>query len=250
MNATKRMMKLLAVSCICAVISPTEGAKAPGMRRDAGVTMEITKLEVDASTLALSWSIKNGSDRDAWVCTRVGPIPFEVFLASDKQTLVIRKRLDVPRTQIWDRPLRIGEYVHVAAGTSLPESVQIALPVTPSVVHAVASAPEPGQAVRRLALEIGYYDEDLPALIHSILAVAEKSGLTLLDVPDNILDTYFRGVRVRMALGSFDRLNPDPYGEGRVDILYSDQALTGEKILRVDVNDVSIPYKDFGNTLQ
>jgi hypothetical protein len=242
MNATKRMMKLLAVISICAVICPTEGAKEPGMRRDAGLTIEITKLEVDTSSLALSWSIRNGSDRDAWVCTMVGSIPFEVFLASDKKTLVIRKRLDVPRTQIWDSPLQIGEYVRVAAGASLPESVQIAVPVTPSVIHAVASAPESRQPVRRLALEIGYYDEDLPALIRSIVAVAVKSGLMPADVPDNILDTYFRGVRLRVALESFDRMNKDPYAEGRVKILYNDQALTGEKVLRVDVNDVFIPY--------
>jgi hypothetical protein len=247
MDAARRVLKVLAICCLCNMAShaqPTGAVGGPDDGDGLGVAIEIAELDVNDSTLTLSYNIINGSDRDAWVCTRVGSLPFEVFLASDKQTLVIRKRLDVPRTQIWDSPLQIGEYVRVAAGASLPESVQIAVPVTPSVIHAVASAPESRQPVRRLALEIGYYDEDLPASIHSILAVAVKSGLMPADVPDNILDTYFRGVRLRVALESFDRLNKDPYAEGRVKILYNDQALTGEKVLRVDVNDVSIPYKE------
>ena len=119
--------------------------------------------------------------------------------------------------------------------------MQIALPVSPTVLYASEYTAESAQPARRLALEIGYYDEDLPALIHNIFAVAEKSGLTIRDVPANILNTYFRGLMVRGALGGFDLVNKDPYGQGFVYIDYSYQALTGEKILRVDVNDVSIP---------
>jgi hypothetical protein len=97
--------------------------------------------------------------------------------------------------------------------------------------------------VGRLALEIGYYNEDLPALIHSILGVAKKSGLTSADVPAKVLDTYFRGLKVQDVLGGFDQMNPDPYGRGYVNILFSGQALTDENVLRVDVNNLSIPYK-------
>jgi len=49
-------------------------------------------------------------------------------------------------------------------------------------------------------------------------------------------------VRVRGALGGFDHVNEDPYGRGLVYVGYTYQAFTGEKILRVDVNDVVIPY--------
>ena len=96
MNAARRIAKLLAICCVCTVLSPAEDAKGPDMSKNAAVTMEITKLEVNDSTLALSYNIRNGTDREAWVCSEVGSIPFEAFLTSDKQTLLIRKRLDVP----------------------------------------------------------------------------------------------------------------------------------------------------------
>jgi hypothetical protein len=242
MNTVRRTLKLLAVCCVCTVLSPAEEAEVSDTATDGGVTIEITDFDVNDSTLALTYVISNGSDREAWVCSKIGRIPFEVFLASDKQTLVIRKRLDVPSNTRWrDRP--VGTYIHLKPGDSLTESVQIALPVIPSVLYATSATAESAQPVQRLAVEIGYYDEDLPALIHSIFAVAEASGLTILDVPVNILDTYFRGIRVRSALAGFDQVNPDPYGQGQVHLRYSGQALTGEKILRVDVNDVSIPYE-------
>jgi hypothetical protein len=243
MNAVREILKWLGICCLCAIMSPPGGENGPDMIRDAAVAVEITKLDLNESRLSLSYSIKNGTSRDAWICSEVGSIPFEVFLTSDKQTLVIRKRLDVPCSRRWRGLAPVGAYVRVAPGASLVESAEIALPVSPAVLYASGYATESTQPVRHLALEIGYYDEDLPALIHSIFAVADKSGLTSLDVPADILDTYFRGLRVRGVLGGFDDMNKDPYGQGCVRIVYSDQALTGEKVLRLDVNDVSIPYK-------
>jgi len=243
MNLLKRIMKLLAICCVCTVMSPADEEKSPDMSKDAGVRMEITRLEVSDSTLALSYNIRNGSDREAWVCNDIGHIPFEVFLTFDQQTLLIRKRLDVPSKSRWRGPSPVGTYVRIAPGASLTESVQIVLPVSPNTEYAFEYTTEFAQPVRRLALEIGYYDEDLPALIRSIIGAAEKSGLTSRDVPANILNTYFRGLIVRGELAGFDLVNKDPYDRGLVYINYSYQALTGEKILRVDVNDVSIPYK-------
>jgi len=214
------------------------------MNEGAAVAMEITELDVNDSTLTLGYKIVNGTDRDAWVCDKIGPMAFEVFLTADKQTLLIRKRLDVPSSRMW-RDIPVGRYVRMAPGESLAESVQITLPASPRIQYANEYATESAQPVGRLALEIGYYDEDLPALIHSILDVAKKSGLTSADVPVEILDTYFRGLRVRGVLGSFDQMNPDPYGQGYVNIFFSSQALTGEKILRADVNNVSISYKGY-----
>ena len=243
MNTVRKIAQFLAVWCICTVVSPAEEAAEPKASEDVGVTIEITEFHVSDSTLALSYNISNGTDREAWVCTKIGRIPFEVFLTSDKQTLLIRKRLDVPCSARW-RKAPVGTYVCIPPGSSLAESVQIALPASPTFLYAASDREASVQAAaRHLALEIGYYNEDLPALIHSIFAVADMSRLTSRDVPPEILDTYFRGLRVRGVLGSFDQMNPDPYGQGFVYIEYSGQALTGEKILRVDVNDISIPYE-------
>jgi len=245
MNTARRIIRVLAICCVCNMASHAGRAKeagGPDNSKEIGVTIELTKLEVSDSFLGLSYKISNGSDREAWVCNDVGHIPFEVFLTYDKQTLLIRKRLDVPSRTRWRGPSPVGTYVRIAPGASLTESVQIALPVSPNTEYAFEYTTEFAQPVRHLALEIGYYDEDLPALIHSIIGVAEKSGLTSRDVPANILNTYFRGLVVRGGLAGFDLVNKDPYDRGLVYVNYSYQALTGEKILRVDVNDVAVPY--------
>ena len=238
------MAKLLVVCCLCAVISPAENAEKPNTSKDGVVIMEITKVEVNEATLALSYNIRNGSNREVWVCSEISHLPFEVFLTSDEHILLIRKRLDVPSSAEW-HVYPVGTYVPIAPGASLADSVQVALPVSPTFMYASAGTTKVARTVTHLALEIGYYDEDLPALIRGILAVAEKSGLTTSDVPVNLLETYFRGLMVRAVLWDFDRVNKDPYGQGYVCIAYSRQALTGEKILRVDINDVSIPYKGY-----
>jgi hypothetical protein len=249
MNAAGRILKVLAVCCLCNMAShaqPAGTGSSPELSQASGVTMEITELDVNDSTLTLSYNIVNGTDRDAWVCSSSASFePFEVFLTSEKQTLLIRKRLDVPSTAMWRPPGPVGTYVRIAPGASLADSVRIAVPVSPRFLYASRDTTALARTVTRLALEIGYYDADLPLIIRNIIAVADKSGLAIHDVPWGILDTYFRGVRVRAVLGDFDSVNKDPYGQGRVSIRYSGQALTDEKVLRVDVNNVSIPYKGY-----
>jgi len=248
MDAARRALKLLAICCLCNMAShaqPADPVNGPDVSVEKAVAMEITELTVSDSTLTLGYKIINGTDRDAWVCSSIdSSVPFEVFLTSDKQTLLIRKRLDVPSTTMWGMP-PVGTYVRIAPGASLADSARIAVPVSSTFLYASRDTTELAQTATRLALEIGYYDGDLPGVIRSIIAVAEKSGLTPLDVPPGLLDTYFRELRVRAALGFFDRENKDPYGQGRVSIAYTQQALTDEKVLRVDVNDVSIPYEGY-----
>jgi hypothetical protein len=246
MSAIQKLTKLAAIGCLCTVIlraGDTEGARGFNMNEGATVTMQVTHLDANDSSLTLSYSIRNETSHEVWVCDKIGPSVFEVFLTPDKQTLLIRKRLDLPSSTMWRGSIPVGRYVRIASGESLAKSVQISLPVSPRIQYTADYATESAQGVGRLALEIGYYNEDLPALIHSVIAVAKTSGLTSADVPVEILDTYFRGLRVRGVLGSFDQMNPDPYGKGYIDVLYSSQALTGEKVLRVDINDLSISYQ-------
>jgi hypothetical protein len=250
MAAARRILKGLAICCLCNMVShaqPTGTVGGPDGGEGSGVAIEITELDTNDSTLTLSYNIMNGTNYDAWVCSSIASSgPFEVFLTSDKQTLLIRKRLDVPTNAIWGLGPPTGTYVRIAPDTSLTDSVRIALPVSPRFLYASQDTTELAQTVTRLALEIGYYDADLPLIIRSIIAVAEKSGLAVRDVPPGLLDTYFRGGGVRALLGDFDLVNKDPYGQGRVSIRYTQQALTDEKVLRVDVNSVAIPYSGYG----
>ena len=187
MGRAKAFVKLMIVCgmlcmCITAFHTGRAGQAATTGDDTGAVTMKITEFDVNDSTLALSYTVRNGTNRDAWVCTSIGATrPLEVFLARDGQTLLIRKRLDL-HGPIWERGVPVGTYVRMAPGDSLADSIQMVLPVSPVFVFAGGGLASVEVTARRLALEIGYYDADLPALIHSIFAVADKSGLTLDDI--------------------------------------------------------------------
>ncbi len=245
MDAARRILKVLAICCLCNMAShaqPADPVESPDAGKGLTVTIELTKLEVTDTSLGLTYKIRNSSDHNVWACSEVSSIPFEVFLMDDRQTLLIRKRLDVPTTVAWHRPPAAGTYVRLGPGAAQAESLLLALPVAPSTVYASPATAEPAQIIRRLALEIGYYDEDLPALVRSILDVAEKFNLEGGTPDPNLERTYFRGLAVRRALASYGTMNKDPDGTGCVHIDYSYQALTGEKVLRMEISGVAIPY--------
>lgn len=241
-----RLMVILAIWCAGNISSDAELAEevdGPEYSKESGVTIELTRLEVTESFLALSYKIRNGSSHDVWICSRVSSTTFELFLTHDKQTLLIRRRLDVPTKRIWHRPPSPGTYTRLRPGAEQTESLQIDLPATTHFEYIDLDVQEVAWTPRRLALEIGYYDTDLPALIGGIFAIADKFSLEGWSLYPEIRETYFRGLGVRGALADFYDINKDPDGTGCVHIGYSYQALTGEKVLRMEVNGVAIPYK-------
>jgi hypothetical protein len=227
------------------VSRPTQAGEVtdPNNSPERIVTIELAKLDVNDSSLGLSYKIRNDSDHDVWVCTEVSSAPFEVFVTQDKQTLLIRKQLDVPSTAVWKRPPAAGTYVRLSPGKAYPESLLLHLPVTPRTVYASENTEVVAQTMRRLVLEIGYYDQDLPALVHSIFKIADGFRPESWDLDWNIRKIYFPGLAVRGALADFDDINKDPYGVGQAYVEYSYQALIGEKVLRMEINGVAIPYR-------
>jgi hypothetical protein len=191
----------------------------------------------------LTYTIGNNSDHDVWVCTEVSSIPFELYLTHDRETLLIRKRLDVPTKGVWRRPPAPGTYLRIEPGAAKSEAIQIDLPAKTRSVYADIATKGVAQIVRRLAVEVGYYDTDLPALVRGIFAIADTFGLEGWTLYPDIRRIYFRGLGVRGALSAFYDMNKDPDNEGRVRIEYSHQALTGEKVLRMEINGIAIPYR-------
>jgi hypothetical protein len=241
MSVARKLVNLVVVGLICIPMSPAAETEMPDGSSDTLLTIAITALDVNDSTFTLSYDVKNESDHEAWVCSEPGP-PFEMFLALDNQTLVIRKRMDVPAGNLWDRGVPMGTYVRIVPGDSLKQSVCIPLPATSKITYSAKETIEVTQIVNKVTLEVGCYDEDLPSLVHSICAIADTCNIPSGSISLETLNTYFRGVAIREGLGRyFDRVNPDPYGKGQVRIWYSQHGLV-EKILRADVNDVVIPY--------
>jgi hypothetical protein len=143
--------------------------------QNADVKMTITKLKVNDQTLELSWKIVNHSDHDVWICDSVSVFSatdFEVYLSEDEQSLLIRRRLDVPTAWVWGQ-CPDGRYVLLRSGQERIESVSLAVPVGPWRLYADGLALPNSDHARRLVLEIGFYDEDLPKLIRDILEMAK-----------------------------------------------------------------------------
>ena len=212
------------------------------------VTLALTKFEVNEASLDVHLRFENHSDHDVWVLHSLitgHHLPLEVFLSKNGQTLLIRRRLDVPSKWNFESPKR-GRYDLLRSGESWTDRQSIPLPVVPIFEFAQSDASKIFTGnVRNVRLEMGYYDQDLPALMRDVLSEAEKFEGTFM-APDSVKLEYFRGLKARdRGLGRYTVLNPDPYDTGSVVVPYTYQNFTGEKVLSICVNGVSIPYDGF-----
>ena len=213
--------------------------------QNSDVSITITKFQVNDQTLELSWKIVNHSDHDVWICDSVGfGYRFEVYMATDDQTLMIRKRFEVP-TAILYYVLPDSEYVRLRPDEERTESVSLTVPVQQDFVFTVGV----GTAKRatRLILEVGFYDEDLPGLIRSILEEAEKIAGPTPNLDDHnisIIARYFEGLLIARYFGDLagfeEYYYKDPSEQLRMP--YMHQTLGSEQVLRATIDGVSIPY--------
>lgn len=246
------VVRILGVCCLCNIASHAQRVGAlngPNDSKGQAVTMELRKLEITDASLGLSYTIKNESDHEVWICSEVcvTSIPYEMYLTHDQQTLLIRRRLEVPTFKVWARPPAPGKYTRLRPGAVQPESLLIDLPARPTFLYAPQTTEVVAQTVRRVVLEIGYFDEDLPALLRSIRAVGDQFSnegwkLYTARLNPDMWQTYFRGLRAHTAAGDFGIINKDPESKGYAYLNYSYQALI-EKVLRMEINGVGIPYK-------
>jgi len=206
------------------------------------VVIELTRLEITDSSLELGYKVRNDSDHEIWVCDKVSSMPSEVYLTYDKRTLLIRKRLDVPSHMIWRTRPASGTYRYLGSGAVHQDSMFLSFPISPKFVYASKGTETADQTVRSLVLEIGYYDGDLPALVRSIFQVADRFRFEGGDIDPAIEGTYFPGLSVRSALAGFEAVNENALDRGYVYIDYSYQALAGEKVIRIEIDGVAIPY--------
>jgi len=210
----------------------------------AAVTIVLTRLEVTNRTLELSYQIRNTSEDDAWILAGEGKyeIGAAAFMDEDGRTLLIRERLDVPSSGTGGSPF-FGRYLRLRPGDSQTESVSFTTPVHPQYGVGVIERKARGlEYARRLVVEIGYYAGDLPAMIRSILEEAEKpSDKRPVSYPINpsTVEDWFGG------LLHFNESNERLRSRNEeVLIPYTNQALKGEQVLRLTVDNLRIPYEE------
>ncbi len=248
-----RTICLILAFTIC-IFSPrcaqAESVDDPNNEEEKIVTIELTKLDVNDTTLELSYKIKNNTDHEVWICDDVDfyltSIDFEVYLSEDEQTLLIRRRFDVPTDIEWGSWPR-GHYVLLRSGQERTESLSLEVPVHSrrQFAHGLAASDH----ARRLVLEIGFYNEDLPGMIREILEMAEKLNCARLEPSEYrtaFFIRYFKGIWIAHLFGGLSGFEEYTYKEGseEITIPYTRQNLNGEQVLRIEVDGVHIPYEE------
>ncbi len=217
------------------------------------VSIALTKMDVNDTTLELSWKIKNNTDHDVWVCSSLPENPsfYEHFLDKDGKTLVLRRRSNLPLRQEVEMsypPLR-SRYVRLQSGQEKAESITLTVPIQPYRISTGESAN--AEYARRLVMDIGFYNEDLPGLILKIVELAERLNYDMnVGFPDfydlEIMDRFFGGWGITNSfknLLGFSESVMSASVDGEFTIHYMGPVLNGEQILQITIDGVSIPYK-------
>jgi len=220
---------------------------------DNTVTIAVTRFDMREDTLELQYEIVNRSDHDVWICdaiitNRSGPIPYEVYVDLDGHALMIRRRLAVPRQMDVIRELTQldGCYTRLSPGEKRKETFTSSLPIQPCTVLA-SNGPFVALATR-LVLEIGFYDEDLPAKIRSILEIGDTLACTVpslsrLGVKNvDVFDKYFGGLTMWKDIGGLAGF-PTLWKEGndRINVSWHWQINSEESSVKAVFDGLAIP---------
>jgi hypothetical protein len=220
-----------------------------GETEQAGVTMALTGFDVNDTKLDLSWKIMNNTDHDVWICDGLTTGYFECVLDKDNETLKIIKRSSLPQGPGWEHWPWV-RFIRLRPGQEKEDSISLTVPVSPytEFSHQRGNA----EYARRVAIEIGFYDEDLRGLILGIVDLTERlncdiSLLNTVVAPESqILKRFFAGVYVAQVFHdeSFRGFQNKVLSDGdEISMPFMGQLFHGEQILRIEIDGVSIPYK-------
>ncbi len=240
-----RLTTTVLVALLC-IQRPTPAQTADGAgsiaTNDANaVTIEQIGLEKNGDFIEIRYRIRNDSKQDIWLCETLGftRYRFEVYLADDDETLVIRRRLAVPTSVVWSLA-PTGAYVRLASGQARNESLLLRLPVEQRVVFASGSGRGATVLARRVVIEIGYYTG---SPFHRLTESYNEKWASA------------RGPRLPQskrnevrALGyALLSLNATSEGQGdrdeRVLVSYGDPVPGPEQVLTTSIEDLSIPHR-------
>jgi hypothetical protein len=234
------------IAALLLFIPPAVQIQAKSRDNIAGPTIAVTKLDVTKKDVKLSWEIKNDSRRDIWVLAGLdrSEITTSVFMAEDNQTLLVRRRLDLPaRPERASFPTCDGRYIRLRPGGTQAESVSLAVPVHCEPGIGVGGRKFRGlEHASRLRIEIGYYAGNMPAMVRRSLEEDQKNPHIVPCVDPsypNTITGWFGGLR------GFNRLNELlRWRDDELLIPYTSQAFTGEQVLRATAGHQDIPYEE------
>ena len=216
-----------------------------GHSRVGGVELVLVRAAITEEALDLRCQIRNDSGHDIWVCDDIhvtGQWHIETYLLPAEGTLLIRRRVGTPANIIWPGGTPRGRYVRLPHGQVREESLRFALPVRPRRVY--SHTQEEGSSAiayaNRVLVDIGYYDEDLPRLIRTILAEAECSTSSSAFIPtlggELDVETLYRLNRYNKDLNDPDEPVTIPHVPYR--------APSRELSIQLATEDLRIPFEE------
>ena len=230
---------VLAHTLSAAVIYGSESG-GPIHNEEIGVTITLTELKVAEKTIEIRYKIMNSSDHDIWLCDEINvQSGFEHYLGDDRETLRVRRQLGVPFRGV-NREQPFGQYVRLRPHECRTESVLLRLPVHSGAIFNVGALDRViggSLTVKRLTLEIGFYNGNLPETVLDLTkGLRELVPGVHRAYPSNAAE-WFGGLRA-----FFERNEPLRDREERVVIPWTNQAFEGEQVVQMVVDGLSVPW--------
>ncbi len=255
----RKSVSLIIAVFLCIVLalcSEVESGDVPTAQEDDVVKIVLTKLDVNDQTLEVGLKIINNTDHDVWICNGYeypdGSICyFGRFMDKDNKTLVLRRRYNLTLTWLERNAVpRNFRYLRLHPGQEKAESHSFTLPVTPLSVF-LSSPKGNAESAQRLAIEIGFYDEDLRALILDVVDMAERIGYDDSAIsslwqsgPLTYYYRFFGGFGITTSFKNTSYFRDSVTSDGDEILMPPmNKTLNGEQVLRIEVDNVSIPYK-------
>ncbi len=226
------------------VYSKEEYNEIPNLNT-TGVKIAIGSFKLNNEKLEIRYQIQNNSNKNIWICEDIdinNSRDFEVFLLEDVQTLMIRRRLDVP--SIFRESPTIGSYVRLHPSQTRSESLSVNIPVYPCAVFSVAGMKERDN-FQNLILEIGYYNEDFPQKINSIINEVEKVEYESGPIPIIKIDDL--GIRIDYFTAELFKTHNDNINNAidHIKIPYTYDVIKGGQSVKLKIEGLDIPFIGF-----
>jgi hypothetical protein len=217
--------------------------------RAGELRVERVQEQVYGNSLLARYQIINDTEQDIWLCDDAdrGRLGAHVYQVTDPPTLVIRRRLEIPRGIFRMPP--VGLYRLLRSGETRTESVVLPPPVVPRPLSEEQTEAPQMRSGKAFEIEIGYCVGDLPLTLRSMLEGSAGSDLPL--------NTSY-GVAVITVLEELRRLSG--LNEGLLSreeclLIASDygslERLEGEQILAIPIDnppstEASVRHKRVG----
>jgi hypothetical protein len=198
----------------------------------------LTHLDINDNALNLSYDIRNETKQHLWIFQGLGRTDVSADVLIDKydRTLLIRSRLGVPIPGGVN--VSAGRYVLMRAGETQKESLSLKIPFNIENGFTRKRNAQGLECATSLAIEIGYYESDLPIRLRHTLEEADRIGKKPKNDDDRMRWFFFKGSLI------FNSLNESLRQRNEEILLpYTYGWFKGEKVLQTVIDDVHIPYQ-------